>query len=124
MDLVVTDNDAGGSVMQKQSVIKFLLPFLSNKAKSFHKIVNRNEQRLQELPVLRDLTDIQVEALRTSPLKIYNPCHDQAVERHIKAVTEASMQATNFQTRDGIITQKLKSRTLMKVYDTERQFLL
>ena len=70
-------------------------------------MVNLNEPIPQEPPVLRKLTDIQVEARHRSPLKMYNPCHNQAVERHIEAVTEVSMQATGVQRRDGIIRQKM-----------------
>ena len=92
----VTDNQTNGNVMENPSVRKFLLPLLNSKAKSFQKMVNLNEQGLQEQPALRNLTDIQLKAHRTFPLKMYNSCHNQAVEQHIKAVTEGSMQATGF----------------------------
>ena len=50
------------------------------------------------------------------------PCHNQAVERHIKVVTEASMLVYGFERRDGLIRQKLKSRKLMKCFNTKKQF--
>ena len=62
-DYNLTNNDTDGNVMQNHSVIEFLLFSLNSKAKSFHKMVYLNEQKLQEPPVLRNLTDIQVEAL-------------------------------------------------------------
>ena len=43
------------------------MPSLNGKAKSFHKIVNLNEQGLQQSSALRNLTDKQVEATSHIP---------------------------------------------------------
>ena len=75
LDHNFADNDADGNVMQNQSVQE-LLPSLNGKAKSFNKTVNLNEQGLQQSSALTNLTDKQVEALHTFPLKMYNPCHN------------------------------------------------
>ena len=56
-------------------------------------------------------------------LKLDHPCHNQAVERHVKVVTEASGQVVGYEKRDGLIRQKLKSRMIMKKFDTKQQFL-
>jgi len=55
-------------------------------------------------------------------LLLYYPCHNQTVERHVKLFTEASAQVAGFERRDGIIRQKIKSRSLMKKFDTKMQF--
>jgi len=56
------------------------------------------------------------------PLLLYHPCHNQTVERHVKLVTETSAQVAKFEQRDGIIKQKIKSRSLMKIFDIKMQF--
>jgi len=56
------------------------------------------------------------------PLLLYHPCHNKSVERHVKLVTEASAQVAGLERRDGIIRQKIKSRSLMKNFDTKMQF--
>ena len=48
--------------------------------------------------------------------------HNQCVERHVKMVTEAAAQVEGFERRDGLIRQKIKSRKLLKKFDTKVQF--
>ena len=56
-------------------------------------------------------------------MKLDHPCHNQAVERHVKAVTEVSGQVVGYERRDGLIRQKLKSRMIIKKFDTKQQFV-
>ena len=44
------------------------------------------------------------------------------LERHVKAVTEASARVTGFERTDGLIRQKLKSRALMQFFNTKQDF--
>jgi len=37
----------------------------------------------------------------TKPLVLQHPCHNQAVERHVKLVTEAASVVTRYKKRDG-----------------------
>ena len=46
-----------------------------------------------------------------------HPCRNQAVERHVKLVTEAATIVEGFSRRDGMIGQKIKSRHLMKCFE-------
>ena len=96
------------------------MPSLNGKAKSFHKMVNLNEQELQQSSALRNLTDKQVEALYTFPLKMYNPCHNQAVERYINAVRGFHASYRFSKNKMASLDKKLKSMTLMKGFDTKR----
>ena len=68
------------------------------------------------------LSDLELDNLRNSPLKLDHLCHNQAVERPVKAVTEASARLTGFERRDGLIRQKLKSRALMQFFNTKQDF--
>ena len=55
-------------------------------------------------------------------MQLDHPCHNQCVERHVKTVTEAAAQVEGFERRDGLIRQKIKSRKLLKKFDTKVQF--
>ena len=76
----------------------------------------------QQPPAIRHLSDSEIEDCRMKPLILHHPCHNQTVERHVKLVTEASAQVTGFERRDGLIRQKIRSRKLLKKFDTKMQF--
>ena len=73
-------------------------------------------------PAIRHLSDSEIEDCRMKPLILCRPCHNQTVERHVKLVTEASAQVTGFERRDGLIRQKIRSRKLLKKFNTKMQF--
>ena len=50
------------------------------------------------------------------------PCHNQAVKRHIKIVTEVFASVTEFERRNGSTRQKIKLRNIIKQFNTKRQF--
>ena len=72
----------------------------------------------QQPPAIRHLSDSEIEDCRMKPLILHHPCHNQTVERHVKLVTEASVQVTGFERRD----EKIRSRKLLKKFDTKMQF--
>ena len=85
-------------------------------------MVNMNLPDITEPPATRLLSDEAINSLRLTPLRLDHPCHNQAVERHVKLVTEASAAAATFERRDGIIRQRIHSRKLMKCFETKKQF--
>lgn len=86
-------------------------------------MVNMNSADIQEPPAIKILTDADIEKIRSNPLILDHPCHNQAVERHMKLITESSAQVAGFKRRDGLIRQKIKSRKLMKKFETKKQFV-
>ena len=72
--------------------------------------------------LLSHLSNEHIKNIYGKKFELKMPCHNQAVERHIKVVTEVSMLVSVFERRDGFIRQKLKSRKLMKRYNTKKQF--
>ena len=103
------------------TVRSFDLPTINLAATSFDKMVDLNSWQHQP-PAIGHLTDVDIEQCRVRPLTLHHPCHNQSVERHVKLVTEASAQVEGFARRDGIIRQKIKSRKLLKTFNTKRQF--
>ena len=104
------------------SVRRFLVPKLNFKAKEYFKLVNMNGSDILEPPAIKNLDNSEIEDIQTHPLCLKHPCHNQAVERHIKLVTQASSSVAGYERRDGLIRQKIKSRRLMKVFNTKKQF--
>lgn len=119
----IVDEDAPNEVgVSDSSIRRYNLPVINLKAKSYYKMVDLNADDIILPPALMNFTDIQIEEMRIQPLDMKHPCHNQSVERHVKLVTEAASQVSGFKRRDGLIRQKIKSRKLMKVFDTKKQF--
>ena len=70
------------------------------------------------------IADEELQEFITTPLLTRLLCHNQAVERHVKLVTEASASVSSFERRDGLIRQKIKSRKLQKVFEAKQDFKL
>ena len=99
----------------------FELPTLDLTVNSYYKMVNLTSCH-QQPPVIEHLTDLDIEQSWIRPLQLNHQCHNQCVERHVKMVTEAAAQVEGFEQRDGLIRQKIKSRKLLKKFDTKVQF--
>ena len=105
------------------NVRQFEVPKATNtNAKSFFEMVNLDDSDFWQPPAINDLSS-EIESIADNPLKLDHPCHNQAIERHVKVVTEASGQVVGYEKRDGLICQKLKSHKIMKKFDTKQQFV-
>ena len=49
-------------------------------------------------------------------------CHSQAVERHIKLITEASATVCGQETRNGFIRTHIQSRKEIPKFESKQQF--
>ena len=63
-------------------------------------MVDMNWAEIKEPPAIKHNCDENLAKIRQSPLKLQHPCHNQAVERHVKVVTEASAAVSTFERRD------------------------
>ena len=55
---------------------------------------------MHELPALKHVWNKKIEAFQQHKLNLEHPCHNQAVERHIKLVSGASAAVAGFKNRD------------------------
>ena len=83
---------------------------------------NIDAEKIAESPLLQSLPLMEIQNPRSAPQKVLYPCHNQVVEHLIKLITQASSVTTGFASRDGLIRQRIKSRHLMKRFDTRKQF--
>ena len=105
---------------RKDVVRQFKVPKSNVKATHFYELTNLDSIKdISQPPAVMDL-DAQ---MLTKPLVLQHPCHNQAVERHVKLVTEAALVVTRFEKQDGMIRQKIQSRLLMSKFDSKQQFV-
>lgn len=72
---------------------------------------------ISEPPIIKAMTNAELRDLITTevtPAVIFPkfPCHTQAVERHVKLVTEAAKAVCGKKSRDGFIRARVASRKL------------
>ena len=116
------EGDPEGSEVSGENIRRFRRPKLNLNAKVYYKLVDMNSSTICEPPAIRHKSCLELNEIRHKPLTLMHPCHNQAVERHVKVVSEASAAVATFDRRDGLIRQKLKSRKLMKELNTKRDF--
>ena len=100
---------------------KLKVPFINKKVILYHKLVHACFE--DEPPLLHHLTNDELKSVRQKPMFFKQPCHNQAVERHIKLVTQASANVAGFERGYGLICQKINSRSLMKKFEFKNQFV-
>ena len=134
-DFRIDDDFEGGSIelddeddqprgeRENQDVRRFCVPKINVEAKVYYRMVNLNDPGVTEPPVTKRMSIEQIEQFRTKPLRLGHPCHSQSVERHVKLVSEASQTVAGFEKRDGLIRMKIKSRKLMPIFDTKKDFV-
>ena len=103
---------------------KFVIPKLNLQAHIFYEMSNINGDDVQVPPLLKGLSEENVNNFIIFPLTLNHPCHNQTAESHVKLVTEASAVVSTFEKRDGQIRQKITSRKLMKKFDTKNNLIL
>jgi len=82
---------------------------------------------ISETPVIKAMTDDKLRDLITmevTPTVIFPkfPCHTQAVERHVKLVTEAAKAVCGQKSQDGFIRARVASQQLMPTFESKRDF--
>jgi hypothetical protein len=80
---------------------------------------------ITEPPATKSLSDEELESLvRSEETPVVQfprfPCHTQAVERCVKAVTEASIAVMGQEARDGFIRARINARAIMPTFETKK----
>jgi len=111
-------------ISRKDVVRQFKVPNINVEATHFYELTNFDSIKdISQPPALMDLDDTSIAQMLTKPLVLQHPCHNQAVERHVKLVTEVASVVTGYEKRDGMIGQKIQSSLLMSKFDTKQQFV-
>ena len=107
---------------EEVDVRKFIIPKINTNAKTYYSLRSLSLKDMHKPPMLKHLLNKEIEAFQQHILNLEHPYYNQAVERHIKLVSEALAAVAEFKNRNGLIRQKIQSRKLMKTFNTEKQF--
>lgn len=110
---------------QTNEIRVFKVPKINFEAEDYVDLISWDQAT--EPPLIKHLSDDELKELimsKTSELKqiLHLPCHTQAVERHVKLVTEVSSAVCGFESRHARIIGTLKSRSLMPTFETKKDY--
>lgn len=102
----------------------FKIPQINFLAEDYIDMIIWNETEINSPPLLQKISDEHLISLvENNNLKVPALlCHTQSVERAIKTVTEASQQVCGSKSREGLIRNKIKSRSEMKYFNTKKDY--
>lgn len=114
--------------VHRNTIRKFQQPKLLFHATAFHLMIDWQNIQLTEPPLTRRVSSEDIMSLikskeKPSALPDF-PCHTQAVERHIKLVTQASKSVVGAAARDGFIRNQIEGRKKLPKFETKKQYFL
>ena len=117
-DAEMTTDDASA-----KAVRKYIIQEININAEFYQNMLNFDKIDVTEPPATERINNEAMQNFRTNKLVLDHPCLNQAVEGHVKLLTDASMHVAGFKRRDSMIQQKIKSRKLMTSFNTKKQFI-
>ena len=115
------NNDDWTHALNSSSIRLFDVATLNLEANAYYELGNVNSY-LQQPPAIASHIDTEIEKCLKKLLVLHHLCHNQSVERHIKLVMKTSAQVAGFDEGNGVICKKIKSRKLIKTFDSKKQF--
>jgi hypothetical protein len=114
----------------EQTIRKFYIPELNFYANDYTELIDWTNCEILEPPITTLISSddlIKIRQGETVPLtkladNISLPCHNQAVERCVKEVTEASRHVCGEHARDGFIRARLLEREINPKFETKSDF--
>jgi hypothetical protein len=101
----------------------FVKPTLQWSASKFYDLIDWKETDFYEPPLTMDLSLDALESISHTPLVLPQfPCHNQAVERHVKDMTETSQRVAGKERRDAMMRNKIESRSMSKSHERKEDF--
>lgn len=105
----------------------FNVPTLNMSAKDYIDMIDWKKINITEPPLTRDLEEHNLRLVVENGLGdniTGHPCHNQAVERSVKLVTEASSKVCTSTSRDGFIRTTLESRSELPKFNTKKEYTI
>ena len=104
----------------------FKVPTLNFEAEDYTSMIDWHKEPITEPPVTMKIDDKALQRFTiedVTPIVGFSryPCHTQAVERHIKLVTEALAAVCGKESRDGFTRFRLESQAKMPKFETKIQ---
>ena len=104
----------------------FKRPTLNFEAEDYISTIDCRKETITEPPVtMKNINETLLRFIHEDVTLVVgfsrHPCHTQAVERHIKLVTEASAAVFEKESRDAFIRVRLKSQDKISKFETKLQ---
>jgi len=111
----------------KTDIRKFVIPTINFDAGDYIDIINWTDVDVTVPPLL---SQVPVDEISRHVFEgndallpfLHVPCHTQAVERHVKLVTEASQSVCGEKARNGFIKNRIASRQQMAAFNNKRDY--
>ncbi|KAK4884145.1 hypothetical protein RN001_000416 [Aquatica leii] len=100
--------------LTRERMREFIIPNINFEATTYNDLIDWQNCELSEPPILASISNDDLNQLiQTVPEMdlVKFPCHTQAVERHVKIVSKASLSVSGKESRDGYVMAKLQSRS-------------
>lgn len=106
---------------------KFVIPPINFDATDYIELINWMDIDLTAPPLLSQIPTSEISGrifeVDYALLPLINvPCHTQAVERHVKLVTEASQSVCGDRARNGFIRNRIASREQMSTFNNKKDY--
>ncbi|KAK4880959.1 hypothetical protein RN001_004278 [Aquatica leii] len=111
--------------LTRERMREFIIPKINFEATTYNDLIDWQNCELSEPSILASISNDDLNQLiQTVPEMdlVKFPCHTQAVERHVKIVSEASLSVSGKESRDGYVMAKLQSRSEMPVFETKKEY--
>ena len=103
-------------------VRKFVSPEINFQSDKFYNLVDLESSEKWEPPVTKDFSEEEIISALAKPLLLPPfPSNTQRVEQMVRVVTEAAITKVSYDGRQRLIVQKLKSRKLVKSFNSKMQ---
>lgn len=107
------------------TVRSFKVPPLNLSASNYTEMIDWQIEGITEPPLTSNISSKDlIDMIRSEQpfIEIDNyPCHNQAVERHVKLVTETAGCVCGEDNRDGFIRARLESRRKMQKFESKKR---
>ena len=106
------------------SIRRVVVPKLKCRAQSYHTMIDWACSLQSEPPFISTLSDQELEGVADAPLVVpLWKCHTQPVERGIRLLSDACLQVSCPEERDGYMRQRLYSRLQMPSFRAKQHYV-
>ena len=106
-----------------KSVRPYKLPKIDFDCDSYTEMIDWDKEAIHEPILTCDFSKDDIKELHSKPLVLEPyPCHSQGCERAVKETSRASIRVVGWDARDGFIRASGKSRSLMKTFNSKKDF--
>ena len=130
---MISKNNSSRKDKHIKNVRLFQIPKINFQAQTYYQAINwqgsSDAVAYDSPPMLKNLSSEEVDAWATeeSPEKyplLKIPCHSQAVERHVKLVSDASLKTSSVKERDGMIRATKHSREKIPRFGSKKDYVV